>query len=62
MFKKQLRAILRASVLGEVKIMFPLITNLQELMQTKMIFHDVMEDLDEAQISYNRNIEDWDND
>lgn len=37
--------------------MFPLITNLQELMQTKMILHDVMEDLDEASISYNRNIE-----
>lgn len=57
MFKTQLRAILRASVLGELKIMFPLITNLQELMQTKMILHDVMEDLDEAAIEYNRNIE-----
>ena len=57
MFKKQLRAILRASVLGDVKIMFPLITNLHELMQTKMILHDVMEDLDEENISYNRNIE-----
>ncbi len=57
MFKTQLRAILRASVLGELKIMFPLITNLQELMQTKMIIHDVMEDLDEAGIEYNRNIE-----
>ena len=29
---------LRASVHGGVKIMFPLITNLQELMQAKMIF------------------------
>jgi phosphotransferase system enzyme I (PtsI) len=57
MFKAQLRAILRASVLGEVKIMFPLITNLQELMQTKMIFRDVMEDLDEESVSYNRDIE-----
>jgi phosphotransferase system enzyme I (PtsI) len=37
MFKTQLHAILRASVLGDVQIMFPLITNLQELMQTKMI-------------------------
>jgi phosphotransferase system enzyme I (PtsI) len=57
MFKTQLRAMLRASVLGELKIMFPLITNLQELMQTKLILHDVMEDLDEAGIEYNRNIE-----
>jgi phosphotransferase system enzyme I (PtsI) len=57
MFRKQLRAILRSSVLGEVRVMFPLITNIQELMQTKMILHDVMEDLDDAGISYNRNIE-----
>jgi len=56
-FKTQLHAILRASVLGEVKIMFPLITNLQELMQTKMILRDVMEDLDEESVSYNRDIE-----
>ena len=57
MFKKQLRAILRASILGEVKIMFPLITNLQELMQAKMILRDVMEDLDEESIKYNRKIQ-----
>jgi len=57
MFKTQLRAILRASLLGEVKVMFPLITNLQELMQAKMILRDVMEDLDEDSIAYNRDIE-----
>jgi phosphotransferase system enzyme I (PtsI) len=57
MFKRQLRAILRVSVLGQVKIMFPLITNRQELMQAKMILHDVMEDLDEESIPYNRDIQ-----
>jgi phosphoenolpyruvate-protein phosphotransferase (PTS system enzyme I) len=57
MFKTQLRAILRASVLGQVKIMFPLITNLQELMQAKMILHDVMEDLDEEGIEYRRDLD-----
>ncbi len=57
MFKTQLRAILRASVLGQVKIMFPLITNLQELMQAKMILRDVMEDLDEDSIRYNRDMD-----
>jgi len=56
MFKTQLHAILRASVLGEVKIMFPLITNIQESMQSKMILRDVMEDLDEESISYNKNV------
>jgi phosphotransferase system enzyme I (PtsI) len=56
MFKTQLRAILRASVLGDVKIMFPLITNLQELRQAKMILRDVMDDLGEESIAYNRDI------
>ena len=57
MFKTQLRAILRASVLGDVKIMFPLITNLEELKHAKMILHDVMEDLDEESIPYKHDIE-----
>ena len=56
MFKTQLRAILRASVLGDVRIMFPLITNLQEVMQTKMILRDVMDDLGEESIAYNKDI------
>lgn len=57
MFKTQLRAILRASVLGNLKIMFPLITNLQELMQAKMILRDVMEDLGDESIPYNGDIQ-----
>ncbi|MHC4706519.1 MAG: phosphoenolpyruvate--protein phosphotransferase [Planctomycetota bacterium] len=56
MFKTQLHAILRASVLGEVEIMFPLITNVQEMMQARMILRDVMEDLDEEHIEYDRDI------
>ena len=56
MFKTQLRAILRASVLGDVRLMFPLITSLQELRQAKMILRDVMEDLDEYGVEYNPNI------
>jgi len=57
MFKTQLHAILRASVLGHVKIMFPLISNVQEMMQAKMILRDVMEDLDEESIPYNKEVE-----
>ena len=57
MFKTQLHAILRASVLGQVKVMFPLITSIHELMQAKMILHDVMEDLDEESIAYNPNLQ-----
>jgi phosphoenolpyruvate-protein phosphotransferase (PTS system enzyme I) len=55
-FKTQLRAILRASVLGNVSIMFPLITNLPELRQARMILRDVMEDLDEDGIKYRQDI------
>ena len=55
-FKIQLRAILRASVLGDVRIMFPLISNLQEMRQARMILRDVMEDLDEESIEYNKDV------
>ncbi len=56
LFKTQLRAILRASVDGDVRIMFPLISSLHEVRQAKMILHDVMEDLDEDGIKYNPNM------
>ncbi len=47
LFRTQLRAILRASALGDVRLMFPLVTTLLELRQAKMVLADVMEDLDE---------------
>ena len=47
MFRTQLRAMLRASVLGNLRVMFPLISTLLELRQAKMVLADVMEDLDE---------------
>ncbi|OHB56030.1 MAG: phosphoenolpyruvate--protein phosphotransferase [Planctomycetes bacterium GWF2_42_9] len=56
LFKTQLRAILRASVEGNIRIMFPLISSLHELRQAKMILRDVMEDLDEDKIKYNPNV------
>ncbi|MFO8015081.1 MAG: phosphoenolpyruvate--protein phosphotransferase [Phycisphaerae bacterium] len=49
-FKRQLRAILRASTLGPVRIMFPLVTNLKELRQAKMLLADVREDLEEDEV------------
>jgi phosphotransferase system enzyme I (PtsI) len=56
MFRIQLRAILRASVLGDLRLMFPLVTTLLELRQAKMVLADVMEDLDEEGIAFNRNL------
>jgi len=56
LFKVQLRAILRASSLGDVRIMFPLISGLMELRQAKMALRDAMEDLEEAGIPFRRDI------
>ncbi len=52
LFKTQLRAILRASVLGDVRIMFPMISTVLELRQCKSVLREVMEDLEEAKIPY----------
>lgn len=55
-FRKQLRALLRASAEGDLRIMFPLVSTLLEIRQTKMLLAEVMEDLDEARIPYNRKV------
>ena len=56
-FKTQLRAILRASAFGNVQMMFPMISGLTEILDTKEILGEVMADLDRAGMAYNRNIE-----
>ena len=53
LFKTQMRAILRASEFGDVRIMFPMISTLLELRQCKMILAEVKEDLEEEGIAYN---------
>lgn len=56
MFKNQLRAILRASLDGDVRIMFPMISTVMELRQAKMVLNDVMEELEDEQINFRRDI------
>lgn len=56
LFKTQLRAILRASVHGNVRIMFPLVSHIMELRQAKMVLGDVMEDLEEEGVEFRRDI------
>lgn len=51
LFRTQLRAILRASAHGPVRIMFPLICNIMELRQAKMVLSDVREDLEDQGIA-----------
>jgi phosphotransferase system enzyme I (PtsI) len=55
-FKSQLRAILRASAHGNVRIMFPMISGVQELLDAKEILSQVMKDLDNENIPYDRDI------
>ncbi|USN99829.1 MAG: phosphoenolpyruvate--protein phosphotransferase [Phycisphaeraceae bacterium] len=56
MFKTQLRAILRASAHGPIKIMFPLITTLHEFRQARHLLHDAMEDLEELGIEHDSKV------
>ena len=57
MFKTQLRAILRASAHGPLKVMFPLVSTVMELRQAKMILNDVCEELEEEGIAFDRGIQ-----
>src|SRR4029077_4612152 len=56
LFKTQMRAILRASAFGDIRIMFPMISTLLELRQCKMILAEVKEDLEEEGINFNPKI------
>jgi len=56
LFKVQLRAILRASTEGDVRIMFPLISGMMELRQAKIVLGDAMEDLEEMGVPFRRDI------
>lgn len=50
LFRTQLRAIVRASLEGPLRVMFPLITCMNELRQAKLIFADVIEECEEEGI------------
>ena len=55
-FARNCGPILRASVLGDVRFMFPLVSTLLELRQAKMVLADVMEDLEEQAVAFNRDL------
>ncbi len=56
-FKVQLRAILRASHFGKIRIMFPLISGLEELRQSKALLEETKRDLSKRSIPFDANIE-----
>lgn len=56
LFITQLKAILRASILGDLKIMFPMISNVQEIRQAKQVLEEAKTELGLASIPFNANI------
>ena len=56
-FRTQLRALLRASVYGNLGIMFPMITSVKEVEKIKSILETVKDELKKDGIEYSDNIE-----
>ena len=55
-YRVQLRALLRASAFGDIKIMVPLVTSVEEMRAVKSLLHKLMEELDCEGRKYNKNI------
>ncbi|MDY5021685.1 MAG: phosphoenolpyruvate--protein phosphotransferase [Blautia sp.] len=49
-FKTQLRALLRAAVFGNLSVMYPMITSVEEVKQIAVIVGEVKEELERAQV------------
>lgn len=56
LFRRQLRAILRASGSGNLRVMFPLVTTVGEFRQAKMLFRDVADELRDEGVEVSRDI------
>lgn len=55
-FKSQIRAILRASTFGDIRIMFPFITCVEELRKCKAVVEEAKSELTKENISFDKNI------
>jgi len=56
-FKVQLRAIIRAGAFGKLRVMFPMVSGIEEIHEAKRIFNIVKGDLIEEQVPIGRDIE-----
>ncbi|HUU42637.1 MAG TPA: phosphoenolpyruvate--protein phosphotransferase [Planctomycetota bacterium] len=56
LLRTQLRAILRASAFGKVRILLPMVSTLQELRRAKEFIAEVKHELDTQDVEFNRNV------
>lgn len=56
-YRPQLRALLRASAFGAIKIMVPMVTCVEEYREAKALIHEIMDELDQKGIAYNKDIQ-----
>src|SRR5690606_1274879 len=57
LFKTQLRAILRASAFGDVKVMYPLVSSVEEVRGAKAVLEEVKRELEAEGKAFNKNIQ-----
>ncbi len=55
-FRIQLKAILMASTLGNVKVLIPMITELEEIEEVKMLFREIKQEMREKRVPFDENI------
>lgn len=56
LYRLQLKALVRASAFGDIRIMIPLVTCIDELRQVKTMIKGIMAELDVENISYNKDL------
>jgi phosphotransferase system enzyme I (PtsI) len=56
LFKVQLRAILKASAMKNVRILLPMVTELEEIGEVKNLFEEVKQELDKERVKFDRQI------
>lgn len=57
LFKTQIKAICRAAMAGSVKIMFPMITGLQELREAKEVFSEAVSELEKSGVEHKSDLD-----
>ncbi len=57
LFRTQLRALLRASAFGDVRILFPMVVSVEELRRAKRLVRELMDELEREGVDYDRDLQ-----